>query len=273
MKKQPEGDGLPIEKWEARIAALEKELHATTLDLEKKNRELEIEAALDKVTAVAMSMKKPDDLLNICEVLFTELQVLGFIELRNSMINIHNDADKTFVNYDYSDVIGKSINHLAYNIHPVIENQIKQIRSADDAFSETIFSGNDLKEWKKFRKRIGEKDDPRINKSTALYYYFYSIGTGSIGISAFSPVKDEKLDVLKRFRNVFSLSYQRYTDIALAEAQAKEARIETALERVRSVAMAMRKPEELAGISETLFTELKALGFADLRNTEIIINN
>ncbi|MGB3074569.1 MAG: hypothetical protein WBB36_04580, partial [Chitinophagales bacterium] len=273
MKKQPEEDNSPIEKWEKKIDLLEKKLHETTLELEKKNRELEIEAALDKVTVVAMSMKQPDDLLNICEVLFMELQALGFIELRNSMINIHNDADKTFVNYDYSDAIGKSINHLAYNIHPVIENQVSQIRSADDAFSETIFSGNDLKEWKKFRKRIGEKDDPRINKSTALYYYFYSIGKGAIGISAFSPVIDEKLEVLKRFRNVFSLSYQRYIDIALAEAQAKEARIETALERVRSVAMAMRKPEELAGISETLFTALKALGFADLRNTEIIINN
>lgn len=79
--------------------------------------------------------------------------------------------------------------------------------------------------------------------------------------------------MLKRFRNVFNLSYQRYIDIANAEAQAKEARIETALERVRAIAMAMRKPEDLASIGETLFTELKALNFADIRNTEMIINN
>ena len=81
------------------------------------------------------------------------------------MINIHNDAKASFVNYDYSDEIGKSTNQLRYNIHPVIEKQIKQIRSADDAFSETVFEGDDLKAMKKFRKKIGEKDDPRVAKA------------------------------------------------------------------------------------------------------------
>ena len=168
-----------------------------------------------------MGMHTSADLLNVCEVLFKEFQKLGFAELRNAMINIHNDEKGTFQNYDYSDEIGKSINHLTYNIHPVIENQIKHIRSANDAFSETSFTGNDLDEWKAFRNKIGEKDDQRINNISALYYYFYSIGTGSIGISTFSSINQEKLELLKRFRNVFSLSYQRYSDIALAEAQAQ----------------------------------------------------
>ena len=131
-------------------------------------KEARIETALERVRAVAMAMHKPDELTDICEVLYKELHSLGFTAMRNSMINIHNDAKASFVNYDYSDEIGKSINQLRYNIHPVIEKQIKQIRSADDAFSETVFEGDDLKEWKKFRKKIGEKDDPRINKSTAL---------------------------------------------------------------------------------------------------------
>jgi hypothetical protein len=218
------------------------------LDIEKaiaQAKEAKIEAALEKVRAVAMSMNKPDDLLNICEVLYKEFQKLGFGELRNAMINIHNDEKGTFVNYDYSDEIGKSINHLTYNIHPVIEKQIKQIRSANDAFSETSFTGKDLEEWKKFRNKIGEKDDLRIDEISALYYYFYSIGTGSIGISTFISINVEKLELLKRFRNVFSLSYQRYSDIALAEAQAREAQIELALERVRARTMAMQKSEEL----------------------------
>src|SRR5204863_6290653 len=44
------------------------------------------------------------------------------------------------------------------------------------------------------------------------------------------------------------------------------------LERVRAQAMSMRKSEELAAVSEIIFTELKSLGFTELRNTEIIIN-
>ena len=233
------------------------------LDIEQalaQAREAQIEAALEKVRAVAMSMNKPDDLLNICEALFKEFNAFGFVDLRNAMINIHNDENKTFVNYDYSDTIGKSTNHLAYDIHPVIKKQIKQIRRANDAFSETVFAGKDLTDWKKFRKKIGEKDDQRIKKAKALFYYFYSIGTGSIGISTFSAVNKENLDLLKRFKNVFELSYRRYIDVAKAEEQAREAQIELALERVRARTMAMQKSEELAETSFVLFQQFKDLG-------------
>jgi len=246
------------------------------LDIEKAEaqaHEAKVEASLEKVRAVAMSMNQTDDLLNICETLFKEFSAFGFTELRNAMINIHDDENKTFVNYDYSDTIGKSTNHLVYDIHPVIKKQIKQIRSANDAFSETVFEGKDLTEWKKFRKKIGEKDDPRIKKARALYYYFYSIGTGSIGISSFKSVSKENLELLKRYRNVFNLCYQRYTDLALAEAQAKEAKIEASLERMRSAAMSMRKSEEVINVCEAMYKELTVLGFTNIRNAQIAIKN
>ena len=66
---------------------------------------------------------------------------LGFDEMRNAMINIHNDNDKSFINYDYSDVIGKSLTLLNYDSHPVMERQIKQSRAANDAFSEAVYQG------------------------------------------------------------------------------------------------------------------------------------
>ena len=234
------------------------------LDIEQAEaqaREAKIEASLERVRAQALSMRKPDDLPGICEVLFTELTTLGFSEIRNAMINIHNDEKASFVNYDYSDEIGQSINHLQYNIHPLIEKQVKQVRSAADAFSVTSFEKKDLEDWIAFRKKIGEKDDPRIENTDALYYYFYSIGTGSIGISTFSSITEEKLGVLKRFRNVFDFAYRRYTDVAQAEAQAREAQIELGLERVRARAMAMRTSEELAQLVDTVFKELTKLHF------------
>ena len=232
------------------------------LDIEQANtqaREAQIQVSLERVRAGAMSMYKPGDLPDICEILFKEFQTLGFSEIRNAMINIHNDEEKTFVNYDYSDEIGKSSTPLFYNIHPLIEKQIKEIRSANDAFSETVFKGKDLKEWKKFRKERGEKDDPRTNNISGLYYYFYSIGAGSIGISTFGSISGEKLELLKRFRNVFNLAYQRYADIALAEAQAREAQIQLSLERVRARGMAMYNSNELADLLDTVFRELTKL--------------
>jgi DNA-directed RNA polymerase subunit N (RpoN/RPB10) len=229
---------------------------------EAQAREAQIEASLEKVRAQALGMRKSEDLPNVCQVLFKELKRLGFSELRNAMVNIHNDEKRTFVNYDYSDEIGKSITPLFYDIHPVIKKQVKQIRSADDAFSETVFKGADLKKWKEFRKSRGEKEDKRIKNSTALYYYFYSIGTGSIGISTFNAISEEKQELLKRFRNVFAFAYRRYMDVAMAEAQAKEAKIELGLERVRARAMAMQNSNELAELVSVVFKELTQLDFA-----------
>ncbi len=225
---------------------------------EAQAKEAQIETSLERVRAQAMAMRTPEELTGICEVLYAELHTLGFAEIRNAMINIHDDEKETFVNYDYSDEIGKSINHLHYNIHPLIEKQIKEIRNAE-GFSETSYTGKDLEDMITFRKNIGEKDDPRINKAAALYYYFYSIGTGSIGISTFSIVAGEKLEVLERFRNVFTLAYQRYIDIAQAEGQAREAKIEAALERVRTRTMAMQKSTDLADTSALLFQQLNML--------------
>ncbi|MBK9939738.1 MAG: nuclear transport factor 2 family protein [Chitinophagaceae bacterium] len=234
------------------------------MDIEKameQAKEAQVEASLEKVRAQALGMRKPEDLPDVCEVLFKELQSLGFSELRNAMVNIHNDEKRTFVNYDYSDEIGKTFTPLFYDIHPVIKKQISQIRKADDAFSETVFKGKDLESWKVFRKSRGEQEDKRIKNSTALYYYFYSIGTGSIGISAFHAIGEEKLELLKRFRNVFAFAYRRYMDVAQAEAQAREAQIETALEKVRSSSLAMQTSAELGKVVTVLLKNLHDLGF------------
>ncbi|HUI64205.1 MAG TPA: ATP-binding protein, partial [Bacteroidota bacterium] len=238
------------------------------LDLQRAEaqaKEAQVQTALERVRALAMGMNGPGDLLNICEGLFKEFRTLGFSDLRNAMINIHDDSKSSFLNYDYSDQIGGTITPLTYNIHPVIERQIRQIRSADDAFSQTAFSGRELEEWKEFRKRSGERDDPRIESASGLYYYFYSIGNGSIGISTFRPITDEQSAILKRFRNVFKLSYQRFTDITRAEAQAREARIETSLERVRARSVAMHNSDELVEASDVLFSELGKLGIEPIR--------
>ncbi|MBL8006881.1 MAG: nuclear transport factor 2 family protein [Ignavibacteria bacterium] len=268
-----ENDTWHINEWKRKSEELQKLVDEKTADLSIKNRDLEIESSLERVRAIATGMRKSEDLLEICETLFTELKNLGFDELRNTMINIHDDEEETFLNYDYSDTLGKNITPLFYDINPVIKKQIKQIRKSRDAFSETSFKGNELKEWKKFRKKKGEPDDPRIRNTKALYYYFYSIGTGSIGISTFGSITKEKLKLLKRFRNVFVFAYRRYMDVATAEAQAKEAKLEASLERVRAQAMSINKSEQLSGISEIIFEELKSLGFTDLRNTEILIQN
>ncbi|MGK2860352.1 MAG: sensor histidine kinase, partial [Chitinophagaceae bacterium] len=235
------------------------ELEQKRKAVEAQNRELEIESALERVRTVAMGMKKPDDLLGICKIMFNELQVLGFDELRNALIHTFSDERKYFNNYDYSDFTGGTVSNIPYSGHPVIEKFIKQLRQDNIAFSEIKVSGKELEEWKEFRKANNEADDPRLDNIKELYYYNYPVGSAGIGISTYNSITEEKLNILKRFRNVFDLAYKRYVDITLAEAQAREAQIELGLERVRARAMAMQKSGELKELIGTVFIELTKL--------------
>ena len=240
----------------------EQSLEIINAELEKqlaeKNRDLQIEASLERVRTVAMSMRKPADLLSICESLFRELQLLDFGNLRNALVHTYLNSNY-IIDYDYSDFSKGTINHIPYSGDPILEEFVKGIRKTKDAFIEEALTGLELENWKKFRNANNEAYDERLDKTQALYYYFYSVGEAAIGISTFLPISAEKLEVLKRFRNVFDLAYRRFADIQLAEAQARESKIELALERVRARAMAMQNSGELAHLVTTLFNELGKL--------------
>ncbi len=259
--KAADGENIAIDKIAAENQQLREAIKRRTIELEQKNKELEIETALEKVRAEAMGMKKPDDILAICKVMFTELQSLGFSEIRNTLINFWDDDNSLLIDYDYSTDTGGNKARLTYSSHPVFEQFQKIIKNSQDAFAELVVTKDELESWKQRRRESGEYEDARLNNLDALYYYFYSIGVGAIGISTFGSITEEKLNVLKRFRNVFDFAYRRYADVAQAEAQAREAQIEVSLERVRSASMAMHSSDELQKVIRILTDQLTVLGF------------
>ncbi len=254
------GEQVNTDKIKAENIRLKDAVKRRTLELEEKNHALKIETALEKVRAVAMGMRKPEHLLRVCETMYKEFLSLGFAEIRNAIINIYNNKDRSFINYDYAGTAGKNIGHFSYTVLPFVEKIIRTSQRTDDAFSESYLAGKTLASFKRLRKKSGQKDDPRLNRCSALYFYFYSLGIGTIGISTFGRITEEKKEQLKRFRNVFALAYQRYTDIAKAEAQARESQVQLALERVRARTMAMQKSEEIKETTLVLFQQFKSLG-------------
>ncbi|RYY00978.1 MAG: hypothetical protein EOO53_20340 [Gammaproteobacteria bacterium] len=268
-----EGQQLAAEAIEKENLQLREAVKRRTIELEQKNRELQIESSLERIRAVAMSMNKTDDVLSICKVMFKEMGVLGFKDVRNALINFWDDDHQEMLDYDYADFSGGNTSRIPYNSHPAFEKFQEHIRSATDSFVELAISGDELKTWKERRKRIGEYEDPRLESIPALYYYFYSFGAGAIGLSTFSPVVEESLHVLKRFRHVFDLAYRRYIDIQKAEEQAREAMIESGLERVRSRGLAMHNTSELQEVIHTVHKELLNLNIAIHGGSFIAINS
>ena len=78
-------------------------------------------------------------------------------------------------------------------------------------------------------------------------------------------LSEENISIVRRFVEVFDFSYTRFLDIQKAEAQAREAQIEAALERVRSRSLAMHSSDELVEASDVMFDQMKELGIDGLR--------
>ncbi len=257
----------------AAVFSLTFQRYEDLLKAESQAREAEIELALERVRAQAMSMHQSEELLEVCKVMYKELKALGFDDLRNTMIHTFNDKHDFFLDYDYSGDVGERITKMPTRGIPVIENYVKGAKINSDTFLEVIFAGKELESWRQIRKETGQLEDPRLATVNAIYYYYYTFDMGDIGISTFNAITKNKMLVLERFKNVFQLSYQRYQDIEKAEAQAKEAQIEAALERVRTAAMAMHSSEDLLEVTHILRDQVALLGEKELESIIIHIYN
>ena len=246
---------------------LESEVYQRTKELQQKNKELEIESSLEKVRTVAMSMRKPDDMLEVCHMISDQLRLLGIREIRNVQTAIVEDrVDGHYMNFQYFTQYDKRIiEDVEIGKHPNVQAMIERMQQSPDAFFSHSFTGMALAEWKQYRRDDNQFPDPILEAAGEVHFYFYSIGQGGLGISAYTPLAENQIALFQRFRNVFTLAYQRFRDIEQAEAQAREAQIEASLERVRARSMAMQKSEELVEASNVLFNELHQLGIEAIR--------
>ena len=72
------------------------ELEQKRKAVEAQNRELEIETALERVRTIALSMKAPADMLDVCRIISQQLELLHVKEIRNVQTAIFNEQKGTF---------------------------------------------------------------------------------------------------------------------------------------------------------------------------------
>jgi signal transduction histidine kinase len=81
----------------------------------------------------------------------------------------------------------------------------------------------------------------------------------------------EAHDIFKRFAKVFEQTYTRFLDLQKAEAQAREAQIEAAVERVRAQSMAMYNTSDLYKVNQEILSQLNKLKVAGLTGVSIYL--
>ncbi|MDP3667249.1 MAG: histidine kinase dimerization/phospho-acceptor domain-containing protein, partial [Sediminibacterium sp.] len=235
------------------------------LDLQKAEiqvQEAKIEAALERVRARAMSMQNSEDVASATAVMFTELFKLGIETMRCGILFIHENKTMEVWN-SYTDKEGeirKVAGLLDMNIHPLLQQAFIAWQNKDETFRYKL-EGEDRQAYYAAVSQSPTYHLPVYNEPQETHYSnIYLFEEGGIYTFTQYPHSTEVQSVLKKFTAVFSLTFRRYQDLKRAEAQAREAQIQLALERVRARTMAMQQSEELAETASVVFKQLTVLG-------------
>jgi len=263
-----ENDHWHMEEWKREKEKLEKLVAERTADLQVKNRELEIEAASGRVRAVAMGMQEPDDIMTVLNVMKEEIDTF---ELGNIATWIWTkDEDGLITQWDISEVIeeGNLVNfNLTFDINkwPEVNRHAREWEKGKKYYA-LNWSGEKLKD---IVDEVGQVDPDSGNmfrqavEQGQIEDYWHAaapFSKGAVGLDFISTPPEITESILLKISSAFEVAYQRFENLKKAEAQAREAKIETALERVRSRTMAMQKSDELTDASRVLDEQVRALG-------------
>ncbi len=269
MAVATEGDTWHKDEWKRKNEALQKIVEEKTTDLLVKNRELEIEAALERVRSRTMAMKHSEELSDTSFVLFQQFTELGIVP-NHFFIGIVNEEEGIFDIWLTEWGGELSSQNFRVNVEePVLVKKIYEAWKRKEKSIEVDINGEDIVKWNKYLEGVGlsvknRKSVSRLVNSCAIF------SKGVIAITTPEIVASETIQTLERFATVFDGTYTRFLDLQKAESQAREGQIELALERVRARTMAMQKSDELQEVVLEVFERLRELDISmDAANINI----
>ncbi|HEX6890784.1 MAG TPA: ATP-binding protein [Chryseolinea sp.] len=248
-----------------RFAKVFEQTYTRFLDLEKAEaqvRESHIEASLERVRGKTMAMHNSQDVGDTVATVFDELLKLNIKTNRCGILIFSNstDAEVWTAKSAQSEKVNLIIGHLDVTRHPMLTMARNSWKNKETSFTYELI-GDDLVDY--YGMINNQPDYPmRVNMeslpSKEIHTEFY-FPDGAVFAFTSDPIAPEDTQIFKRLASVFGQTYRRYLDLQKAEAQAREAQIETALERVRSRTMAMHESKEIADIVGRIFKELTLL--------------
>ncbi|MCK6561446.1 ATP-binding protein [bacterium] len=248
--------------------ALYKELEVLQQQAEAQAREAQIEAALERVRARSMAMHKSEELKEVIQLVYEQFVHLNINVEHTGFIMDYKTRD------DYNSWIADKFGTHSQVTIPYFDcvyyNRFNEAKEKGEDFFATNLS---FEEKNKFYQDLfkivpGLPEDalefllscPGLALSTVL---LDNVALYIENLAGTSYTDDENA-ALMRFGKVFQQTYTRFLDLQKAEAQAREAQIEAALERVRARAMAMHHSDDLDKVNKEILNQLNWLQVPDL---------
>jgi len=243
---------------------------------EAQAREAQIEAALERVRSHAMAMHTAQQLTDVVHELRKQMGSLGQKDLETCAIHLNDDSPDFIHAWAASRLANRNDEILESNLVipkrglAIIEEVIEAYSANRNDYVITI-DGEKLNEWIEFMRGASPKAYSILVESTKgdgqgmkdpAFWSLSDFQGGSLIMVTLETPDETSRALLRRFANVFGLAYRRFADLKQAEAQAREATIEAALEKIRSRSLGMHKSDEIKEVVGILFEKLKDLGLA-----------
>ncbi|GAA4314446.1 hypothetical protein GCM10023115_28420 [Pontixanthobacter gangjinensis] len=267
--KTEEGETIGFDQISSENLQLREAIQRRTKELEEKSRELQVEMALEKVRAKSLEMQHTSELQDVIKRVHRELLKLELPITGGAFIIINSDIQDELWCWGAggtADYVQKV--HVPPIDKPIYQNLIKGIKKGAGFFTEEFsqaekieffehlfkfppyLNADEAHKKEVFSRQGGYTRSCAVFKNTSIFIINHH---GRI-------FTEHENNVLKRFGSVFEQAYTRFLDLKKAEAQTREAQIETALERVRSRTMFMQHSKELPEAANILFLEIEKLG-------------
>ncbi len=224
-------------------------------------RQIQIEAALERVRARSMAMHHTREIADVISVVCDQLCTLGF-DIENAWITIFQQEKTAF---DLWRTVKGKMHPYAHAMpiagNPHFESNLEAWERGDPVFSFEL-SHEEAREFNKHMVALWGDPAFESNSMDEASYVFidarHKYGTMGAGFANEPPL--EFSPIIQRFACVFEQTYTRFLDLQKAEALARKTRQQASLDRVRGEIASMRTAEDLQRVTPLIWRELTTLG-------------
>ena len=218
-------------------------------------RDAIIEVALEKVRTKTLDMRRSEQLAETAEVLFSQVHLLGPIPDRMSIGIFEESLNR--VRLWVTDQQGNQLNHEFFFSLDEPTSMAKIHQAWKEKKEEVVIDliDQELYDWLRFVKESARLpiDETKINGRRVQQAVFFS--SGFLLLTTHQPVSAEMMKLMGRFARVFDVTYARFIDLQVAEAQTREAllardQVESTLLTLRETQAQLIHAEKMASMGE-----------------------